>query len=144
MSDKKEMKNLNNLREVDFQKKQSAGFQDEFINRAEVVLEYEQYLNSLINLWPKVYEHVGVWAYCDYSIPWRKMKYHEKLPHRREETFEWASIEKWIREDPLNNTYDSWKFKHYGPDLGHLKKESMHLLVEFLLEQPSIRQVLYN
>ena len=72
------------------------------------------------------------------------MKYHEKLPHRREETFEWASIEKWIREDPLNNTYDSWKFKHYGPDLGHLKKESMHLLVEFLLEQPSIRQVLYN
>ena len=36
MSDKKEIKNLNILREVDFQKKQSAGFQDEFINRAEV------------------------------------------------------------------------------------------------------------
>ena len=36
MSDKKEIKNLNILREVDFQKKQSAGFRDEFINRAEV------------------------------------------------------------------------------------------------------------
>ena len=36
MSDKKEIKNLNNLREVDFQKNKILGREEGFINRAEV------------------------------------------------------------------------------------------------------------
>ena len=36
MSEKKEIKILNNLKEVDFNKKDPSGFKDEFINRAEV------------------------------------------------------------------------------------------------------------
>ncbi len=36
MPDKKEIKNLNNLTEVDFQKKERIGFHGDFINRAEV------------------------------------------------------------------------------------------------------------
>ena len=36
MSEKKEIKILNNLKEVDFNKKNPSGFKDEFISRAEV------------------------------------------------------------------------------------------------------------
>ena len=36
MSDKKEIKNLNDLTEVDFKKKEVPEFRDEFINREEV------------------------------------------------------------------------------------------------------------
>ena len=104
---------------------------------------YRNYLSSLITVWPKVFDKIGVWAYEPFNVPYpvnfdaNKEYFNNKMQY-----FEETAIEKWIREDPINNSIDSWKDKYYGFDGAHLNKEGMPLLVDFLLKQPNIQQVL--
>ena len=104
---------------------------------------YRNYLSSLINVWPHIFDKVGVWAYEPFDIPHPvNFNANKEYFNNRMQYFEETMIEKWLREDPINNSIDSWKDKHYGFDGRHLNKESMPLLVDFLLKQSSIQQVL--
>jgi len=110
----------------------------EFINSPMYIIKYKQYLRSLEIIWPKVFDKVGVWAYCYYAIPGE----HRRLNQCPIVQFEMTQVEKHIREEPINNTLDTWRNKYYGLDQSHLNKESMPILVDFLLKQPSIQKVL--
>ena len=104
---------------------------------------YRNYLLSLTNVWPKIFDRVGVWAYEPFDIPYPiNLNANKEYFNNQIQYFEETMIEKWIREDPINNSIDSWKNKHCGFDGWHLNKESMPLLVDFLLKQSSIQQVL--
>lgn len=109
----------------------------EFINSPMYIIKYKQYLRSLEIIWPKVFDKVGVWAYCYYDIPWLKTIKNAPIIE-----FEMTQVEKHIREEPINNTMYTWRDKYYGLDQSHLNKESMPILVDFLLKQPSIQKVL--
>ena len=109
----------------------------EFINSPMYIIKYKQYLRSLEIIWPKVFDKVGVWAYCYYDIPWLKTIKNAPIIE-----FEMTQVEKHIREEPINNTLDTWRNKYYGLDQSHLNKESMPILVDFLLKQPSIQKAL--
>jgi len=104
---------------------------------------YRNYLSSLTNVWPKVFDKVGVWAYEPFNVPYpidfnaNKEYFDNKIQY-----FDETAIEEWIRKDPVNNSADSWKDKYYGFEGGHLNKKGMPLLVDFLLKQPSIQEVL--
>lgn len=104
---------------------------------------YRNYLSSLINVWPKIFDRVGVWAYEPFNVPYPvSFNANKEYFDNKMQYFEETAIEKWIREDPINNSIDSWKNKYYGFDGYHLNKEGMPLLVDFLLKQPNIQQVL--
>ena len=104
---------------------------------------YRNYLSSLTNVWPKIFDKVGVWAYESFNVPYPvSLNANKKYFDNKMQYFEETAIEKWIREDPINNSIDSWKNKYYGFDGAHLNKEGMPLLVDFLLKQPNIQQVL--
>ena len=64
MSDKKEIKNLNNLREVDFQKNEVLGREEEFINRAEVHSILSANFGGLSNHW---FKFVTTWNHNAYQ-----------------------------------------------------------------------------
>ena len=103
---------------------------------------YRQFLLSLKNVWPKVFDKVGVWAYVPINMPWSDLDLHVEIFSDELKIFEDVVLEKWIRKDPINNSIDTWKSKYYGIDLGHANKEGMKLIVDFLLKQPSIQKVL--
>ena len=104
---------------------------------------YRNYLSSLTNVWPKIFDKVGVWAYEPFNIPYPvSFNANKEYFDNKMQYFEETAIEKWIREDPINNSIDSWKDMYYGFDGSHLNKEGMFLLVDFLLKQPSIQKVL--
>ena len=103
---------------------------------------YRQFLLSLKNVWPKVFDKVGIWAYIPINLPWSKLDLHAEIFGDELKIFEDTAVEEWIRKDPINNSADSWKDKYYGFDGGHLNKEGMPLLVDFLLKQSSIQRVL--
>ena len=63
MPDKKEIKNLNNLREVDFQKKEQTRLQGDFINRVEVHSILSANFGRLSDHW---FKFTTVWNYNAY------------------------------------------------------------------------------
>ena len=77
----------------------------EFINSPVHVIRYKQYLKSLDVIWPKIFDKVGVWAYCYYGIPWEATgkvgpyKRRKENPFNYRLSFEAVQIEKHIRED---------------------------------------------
>ncbi len=103
---------------------------------------YQQFLLSLKNVWPKVFDKVGVWAYVPINMPWSDLDLHAEIFGDELKIFEDVVLEKWIRKDPINNSIDTWKSKYYGIDRNHANKEGMKLIVDFLLKQPSIQKVL--
>jgi hypothetical protein len=104
---------------------------------------YRNYLSSLTTVWPKVFDKVGVWAYESFNVPYPvNFDANKEYFDNSMQYFEDTMLEEWIRKDPINNSADSWKDKYYGFDGGHLNKEGMRLLVDFLLKQPNIQQVL--
>ena len=104
---------------------------------------YRNYLSSLINVWPHVFDKIGVWAYEPFDIPHPvNFNANKKYFDNQIQYFEETMIEKWFKDDPINNSIDSWKNKYYGHDGYHLNKEGMPLLVDFLLKQSSIQRVL--
>ena len=107
-----------------------------------IVSRYERYLKSLNTIWPKVFDKVGIWAYCPFDIPWINIKYNKTIFNNTLTYFENDVLKKWIKEDPIRNTFESFFEVYYGLDKGHLNKEGMVLLSNFLLEQPSIQKVL--
>ncbi len=122
----------------------------EFISSPVYVIRYKQYLKSLEVIWPKVFDKVGVWAYCYYDIPWNATGIELKWPYKRRRAFsnlgntlyETVQVKKHIREDPINNTISTWCDKYCGLDQVHLNKESMPILVDFLLKQYLIKEAL--
>jgi hypothetical protein len=107
------------------------------------ITRYRHYLSSLTNVWPKIFDKVGVWAYTPFNVPSPiEFDANKEYFDNSMQYFEDTMLEEWIRKDPINNSADSWKDKYYGFDGGHLNKEGMPLLVDFLLKQSSIQRVL--
>jgi len=75
-------------------------------------------------------------------MPWSDLDLHAEIFGNELKLFEDTAIEEWIRNDPINNSYDNWLDMYCGADRQHANKEGMRLLVDFLLKQPNIQQVL--
>ena len=103
---------------------------------------YRQYLLSLKNVWPKVFDKVGVWAYLPINMPWSDLDLYAEIFGDELKIFEDVAIEEWIRKDPINNSVETWRTKYCGSDRQHANEEGMKLIVDFLLKQSSIQQVL--
>ena len=124
-------------------------FTDEVVNYIATYIagpvyatRYRQYLLSLKSIWPKVFNKLGVWAYLPINMPWSDVDLHAEIFGNELNIFEHVVLEEWIREDPINNSYDSWVNMYCGVDRQHANKQGMKLIVDFLLKQSSIQQVL--
>ena len=114
------------------------------------IIRYQQYLLSLKNVWPKIFDKVGIWAFEPFDPPYlikdRRsgplLNVNKEIFNNKIQCFDETAMEEWIRKDPINNSIDSWKDKYFGFDGYHLNKEGMKLLVDFLLKQPSIQNAI--
>tara|TARA_B100000809_G_C14658254_1_gene358597 strand:- start:32 stop:466 length:435 start_codon:yes stop_codon:yes gene_type:complete len=105
-------------------------------------IRYRQYLLSLKNIWPKVFDKVGVWAYLSPNLPWSKLDLHAEIFGDELKIFEDTAVEEWIRKDPINNSFESWQNIYCGHDRQHANEKGNELIVDFLLKQSDIQQVL--
>ena len=105
-------------------------------------MRYRQFLLSLKNVWPNVFDKVGVWVYQSINLPWKETSLHDEIFGDELKIFEDTALEEWIREDPINNSINTWRTKYCGSDRQHANEEGMKLIVDFLLKQPSIQRVL--
>ena len=94
---------------------------------------YKQYLLSLKNVWPKVFDKVGVWAYLSPNMPWFDLDLHAEIFGDELKIFEDIAMEEWIRADPINNSVETWRTEYYGSDRQHAIEEGMKLIVDFYL-----------
>ena len=105
-------------------------------------MRYRQFLLSLKNVWPNVFDKVGVWVYQSINLPWKETSLHDEIFGDELKIFEDTALEEWIREDPINNSINTWRTKYCGVDRQHANEEGMKLIVDFLLKQSSIQEVL--
>jgi hypothetical protein len=103
---------------------------------------YRQFLLSLKNVWPNVFDKVGVWAYLPINLPWMKEELHAEIFGDELKIFEDTAVEEWIRKDPINNSFETWQNIYCGHDRQHANEKGNELVVDFLLKQPSIQKVL--
>ena len=104
-------------------------------------IRYKQFLLSLKTIWPKVFDQVGVWAYISPNLPWLNFDLYTDIFGNESKLFEDTAIEEWIRKDPINNSIETWRNIYCGDDRQHANEEGMKLIVDFLLNQPSIQKV---
>tara|TARA_B100000809_G_scaffold124194_1_gene122378 strand:+ start:244 stop:1185 length:942 start_codon:yes stop_codon:yes gene_type:complete len=107
------------------------------------IIRYQQYLLSLMSVWPKIFDKVGIWAFESFDLPYlTDFNANKEFFNNKVQLFDETMWKDWIKEDPINNSVDSWKDKYFGFDGFHLNREGMELLVDFLLKQSNIQQVL--